>query len=79
MAAPGMHPDDFHVELSNDILTISANVPSEKGAKKKTRRREFSYKAFHRTLRLPLNIDPQAGVEAYYEDGILQIIIQKAA
>lgn len=79
LVAPGMKPDDFQVELSNDILTISANMPNSNNSKRRIRRREFNYKAFQRTLRLPTNIDSKSGVEAYYENGVLQIIIQKAA
>ena len=79
MAIPGMEPEDFVVDLQNDILTISANAPVSERKGKKTRCREFNYRAFKRTLRLPADIDPKSGIEAHYENGILEILISRAA
>ena len=79
MAVPGMQPEDFIVDLKNDILTIKANAPVSKRKGKKTRRREFNYRAFQRTLRLPADIDPRSGIEANYVNGVLEIMISRAA
>ncbi|CAN5329631.1 hypothetical protein BH23BAC1_BH23BAC1_17620 [soil metagenome] len=44
MAAPGMKKDDFHVELDNDMLTISSEVTheSENDNDQRYNRKEFS-------------------------------------
>lgn len=79
LAVPGLNHKDFIVDLRNDILTIKANAPVSNREGKKTRRREFNYRAFHRTFRLPTDIDPRSGIEANYENGILEIVISRAA
>lgn len=79
MVAPGLEPNDFVVGLKNDILSISVNAPVPNRTDRKTRRREHNYRAFKRTLRLPADIQLNSSIEAIYANGILEIMIPKAA
>lgn len=77
MAAPGMSKEDFHVELDNDMLTISSelqNDHAEEGVK--YTRREFNYRAFKRSFYLPHTVEADK-IEATYKDGLLKLIIPK--
>lgn len=79
MAAPGMHKEDFHVDLDNNMLTISAEEKSEHTDKDKDgtyTRREFSYSSFHRTFTLPDTVQAEK-IAAKYKDGVLRITIPK--
>jgi HSP20 family protein len=56
VAAPGMNKEDFHVEVNQDILTISSekeNKFEEKDENGNYTRKEFSYTTFRRSFRLP--------------------------
>lgn len=79
MAAPGMKKDDFNIELSDDMLTISSEreVENELNEDERYTRREFSYQAFQRSFQLPKHVVDDAKVNAKYEDGILRILIPK--
>jgi HSP20 family protein len=78
MAAPGMVKDDFKIELTNNLLTISSEKQSENQFKDKERitRCEFSYQSFSRSFVLPAIVDNER-IEAKYENGILSIAIPK--
>lgn len=75
-AAPGMKKKDFHIELDNDTLIVSAEVKKEKEEKGKYARREFSYSSFERRFTLPDSADIKK-IGATYEDGVLNIIVPK--
>jgi HSP20 family protein len=79
MAAPGMTKKDFHIELDNEILTISSEkeVKNEIDENDKYSRREFSYQAFKRTFQLPKTVVDDTKIEASYNNGILKIVIPK--
>lgn len=78
MAAPGMKKDDFHVELDNDMLTISSEVSDnvENSNGENFTRKEFSYRSFRRSFYLPNSIEADK-IEARYNDGILKLVIPK--
>jgi len=84
MAAPGMKKEDFNIDLSGNLLTISAEKESrtddgdEKGEEKKGKysRREYNYSSFSRSFTLPDNADTEK-IEARYQDGILHLRIPK--
>jgi HSP20 family protein len=78
MAAPGMDKDDFKLELSNNVLTISSEKQSENqtGEGKNITRREFSYQSFSRSFTLPMIVETDK-IAATYVNGILQVIIPK--
>lgn len=77
MAAPGMQKNDFHIELDNNLLSISSERKEEpKEQQQKYTRKEFSYQAFQRAFTLPETADGEK-VSATYENGILAVAIPK--
>ena len=75
---PGMEPGDVHVALENQMLTIKG----EKKAEKETRdehyyRKERSYGAFARSVRLPTAVDG-GKVTAVFKNGVLTVTLPKA-
>jgi HSP20 family protein len=80
VAAPGMKRNDFHVELDNNVLTISSKQEEsqeDKDDSGKYTRREFSYQAFQRSFGLPENKVEGEKISARYTDGILYITVPK--
>ena len=77
VAAPGMSAEDFDIEYSNGILTISGERKFEKEEKGKTYHRvETQYGKFSRSFTLPEDVLADK-IEAEYKDGILRIVIPK--
>ena len=80
MAAPGMKREDFHVELDNDILTISSETShtnEEKDEKNGSfTRKEFSYGSFRRSFHIPNTVEVDK-IKAKYQDGLLRLVIPK--
>ena len=79
MSAPGLKKEDFNVELSNNVLTISCEKKEEAETKDEDgryTRREFIYQSFSRSFNLPETIDHEK-IDAKYEDGILTLSIPK--
>lgn len=77
VAAPGLKKENFHIEVENNTLKISAELEqnTEKQADKYTTR-EFHIRAFERHLRLSQNIDNE-NISATYVDGILTVRLAK--
>lgn len=72
IAKPGLHKEDFKINLINEVLTVSANVNienSETEEKGNVLRREFNYTAFTRTFTVPQCID-ESKINATYLNGI---------
>ena len=78
MSAPGLEKDDFKIELTNSLLTISCEKQeeSENVENEKYSRKEFSYQSFTRSFNLP-EIAENDKIEAKYENGILMVSIPK--
>ncbi len=77
VSAPGWEKADFNVKLDEKILTISAEKKAEANPETdKTIRKEFSQKSFKRSFILDEKIDA-AGINAKYENGILNVILPK--
>ena len=79
MSAPGLKKEDFNVELTNSVLTISCANKEEDETKDEDgryTRREFSYQSFSRSFNLPDTVDYEK-IDAKYEDGILTLSIPK--
>ena len=76
---PGLGEDDVHVELDDNVLTISGERQSEQED-----RTEGSYRIerasgyFSRSLTLPEGIDPDS-IDARFEKGVLEVKIPKPA
>ncbi len=75
-AVPGMKKKDFHIELDNDTLIVSAEVKKEKEHTGKFARREFNYSSFERRFTLPDSADMHK-IGAKYEDGVLNVSVPK--
>ncbi|MEN8789772.1 MAG: Hsp20/alpha crystallin family protein [Flavobacteriaceae bacterium] len=77
LAAPGFEKKDFEITIDNGYLNISAkkSVKEEEKEEEYTRR-EFSYKAFERSLLLPENVI-QEDIKARYKEGILSFNLLK--
>lgn len=77
VAAPGLHKEDFKIEIDHDVLTISSEKKADKEqVNEKYSRREFSYQAFQRAFSLPDTVDTEK-IEAAYVDGILTLQLPK--
>lgn len=77
LSAPGKNKDDFHIEIDNDLLTISSEVKTENNAEVgKYTRREFTFSSFKRSFTLPDSVNSDE-IKANYENGILSINLPK--
>ena len=75
---PGMKKENIDVSLDNGRLSISGERKFENKEEGKTYHRvETSYGSFNRSFQLPDNVDEES-INATYEDGILNITIDKA-
>jgi len=78
VAAPGFSKKDFEVTIDGNILNISGEKKEEKDEKDEDYTcKEFSYKSFKRSSKLPETIDLDQEVKAKYKDGILEIKLLK--
>ena len=77
MAVPGLKKSDFHLDLDNQVLSISTERKEENEIKEENfTRREFGYSSFKRTFTLPESVDDEK-IDANYKDGILSILLPK--
>ncbi len=77
VAAPGMEKKDFNIDVTDNMLTISAEKEQEdKQEEENYVRREFGYTQFKRTFALPDNVNEEK-IDANYKDGVLKIAIPK--
>src|SRR5690554_308910 len=81
LAAPGLKKEDFSIEIDEETLTISVKQASENEEKEENndsryQRREFNYREFKRSFKMPENIKSE-DVKATYADGILKITLPK--
>jgi HSP20 family protein len=80
MAVPGMVKEDFKIELNNSSLMISSHKEKkdeEKDEQGRYTRKEFSYRSFTRTFKLPEGMVEGDKIAAKYENGILFITVPK--
>ena len=77
MAVPGLKKSDFHIDLNNEVLSISTETKEESEHKEENyTRREFGYSSFKRTFNLPESVNDEK-INATYENGILHILLPK--
>jgi len=77
VAAPGLHKEDFKVNLENNVLTVSSEKEEKQESnEEKVMRKEFSYYSFSRSFTLPMTVNAEK-ISATHKDGILQIMIPK--
>ena len=76
---PGLDPSDIEVRLSDGTLTIKGEKTTEYAEEDVDfHRRERSYGAFQRMLRLPRGVDADA-IFAKFESGVLSVHLPKTA
>ena len=79
LAAPGMKKEDFQIEINEDVLTIHSEKEVDSEDKHEDYAvREFNYRSFSRSFRLPQQVDDQ-NIKATYRDGVLSVDIPKIA
>lgn len=75
----GVRPEDIDITVANDMVTIKGErVKEEKIAQDDYFYQECYWGGFSRSVIVPVDIDSES-IEADYKDGILTIIIPKAA
>lgn len=78
---PGLEEDDIHLELENNVLTISgekrgSREEGEAGSRYHLVERTFG--SFRRSFTLPRTVDSEA-ITADFEKGLLEVRMPKAA
>ncbi|HON19468.1 MAG TPA: Hsp20/alpha crystallin family protein [Salinivirgaceae bacterium] len=75
IVVPGLKKDQINIELSDDILTIGAEVPESETTENYVKR-EFKCRSFKRSFSLPDNLNTEK-ISATHENGILRVVIEK--
>lgn len=81
LAAPGLQREDFHLEVDDHTLTISAEKENEQNEGENEMgfsRREYSYNSFSRSFVLPESVK-EGSIEARYDNGVLFVTVPKLA
>ena len=77
--APGFSKEDFMIHVENNTLTIAVEKKTEHEDKtEKFTRKEFEYRSFERSFRLPKDHINEGKISANYESGILKLSLPKA-
>ncbi|SHI94416.1 Hsp20/alpha crystallin family protein [Algibacter luteus] len=77
MAVPGLKKSDFHIDIDNQVLSISTETKDEKELEEENyTRREFGYASFKRSFTLPESVDDDK-INAKYNEGILTVHLPK--
>jgi len=75
---PGVKPDDLHITVTGDVLTIRGEVKEEKDEKNATYHlRERRSGAFSRSIPLPTSVEADKA-KAVFENGVLTLTLPKA-
>lgn len=77
LAVPGMKKDDFKIDVSGNMLTISCEKDETKEENdKKYTRKEYSYSSFSRSFTLPDEVNREK-IDAKYDVGLLTISLPR--
>lgn len=77
MAVPGLKKSDFHIDIENQVLSISTEMEeSNEQQEANFARREFGYSSFKRSFSLPETVK-EDGIKAGYTDGVLSVHLPK--
>jgi HSP20 family protein len=75
---PGVKLDDLKITLDDGLLTIQGERHvADEASEQQYHRIERRYGAFRRSITLPAHVMAE-GVEASFEEGVLQILVPKA-
>lgn len=78
LAAPGLSKDDFKIDVTGDMLTVSSEKEeSSERDEKEYSRREYSYTSFSRSFNLPQEVDKDQ-IGATYDAGVLRLTLPKS-
>jgi HSP20 family protein len=73
---PGLEEKDVHVDVADDVLTITGEKKAEKGEKDKNYER--NYGSFARAIELPAGTNPET-INATLSNGVLKVVVPKPA
>jgi HSP20 family protein len=73
---PGLSDDDVHIQLEENVLTISGERKAEREQQEGYYRFERAFGVFSRSLTLPEGVNSDA-VHAHFDRGVLEIRIPK--
>lgn len=78
VAAPGLDKKDFHIDLKDNVLTVSSERKEEKQEKEgsKVVFCEFNYSSFSRSFQLPDGVDINK-INASHKNGVLKVVLPK--
>lgn len=79
VVAPGLRKEDFQLNVSSDMLTVSFEEKNENRETNKEEgwvRQEYRKRSFSRSFHLNEAIDTN-GISAHYENGILYVTLPK--
>jgi HSP20 family protein len=79
LVAPGLKKEDFHLDVSDDMLTISFEHKEESNKENKDEgwlRKEYRAQSFSRNFNLDDTVDANK-ITAEYHDGILRLMLPK--
>lgn len=79
LVAPGLKKDDFKVNVSHDVLTVSFEQKEEQSHENKEEgwlRKEYQKRSFTRSFNLDDVIDANK-IDAKYADGVLHLTMPK--
>jgi HSP20 family protein len=75
---PGLKPEDLDITMEDGLLTIQGERQfTSESSDQQYHRVERRYGAFRRAITLPAHVMAE-GIEASFEDGVLQILVPKA-
>ena len=75
---PGVEADDLDITMEDGLLTIQGERQfTQESSEQQFHRVERRYGAFRRSITLPAHVTAE-GIEASFEDGVLQILVPKA-
>lgn len=79
VVAPGLSKDDFHVEISNNMLTVSFAHKEESKEENKSEdylKQEYRLQSFSRSFTLDDTVDADK-ISAQYQNGVLHLSLPK--
>jgi HSP20 family protein len=75
---PGLKPEDLDITMEDGLLTIQGERQfTAESSEQQYHRVERRYGAFRRSITLPAHVTAE-GIQASFEDGVLQILVPKA-
>ena len=75
---PGLKSEDLDITMEDGLLTIQGERQfTQESSEQQFHRVERRYGAFRRSITLPAHVTAE-GIQASFEDGVLQILVPKA-